>query len=94
MENDKNVKPAVQEETPMSIRDIWNLCINHWKWFVLSVVVCLAAASFYILRSVPVYSRSSSVLIKEDRRSGSVTRMSYVSSNGATLMRRTSGITS
>ncbi len=72
MENDKNVKPAVQEETPMSIRDIWNLCINHWKWFVLSVVVCLAAASFYILRSVPVYSRSSSVLIKEDRRSGSV----------------------
>ena len=72
MENDKNVKPAVQEENPMSIRDIWNLCINHWKWFVLSVVICLAAASFYILRSVPVYSRSSSVLIKEDRRSGSV----------------------
>ena len=72
MENDKNVQSAVQEETPMSIRDIWNLCINHWKWFVLSVIVCLAVASFYILRSVPVYSRSSSVLIKEDRRSGSV----------------------
>ena len=64
--------PKPQEENPMSIRDIWNLCISHWKWFVLSVAVCLAAACFYILRTVPVYSRSSSVLIKEDRRSGSV----------------------
>lgn len=72
METPKTVNNAPQEENPMSIRDIWNLCINNWKWFVLSVIVCLAAAAFYILRSVPVYNRSSSVLIKEDSRSGSV----------------------
>ena len=72
METQKPVNKSQQEENPMSIRDIWNLCINHWKWFVLSVAICLAAAAFYILRTVPVYSRSSSVLIKEDRRSGSV----------------------
>lgn len=72
MENETTTKPTVQDENPMSIRDIWNLCINHWKWFVLSVIICLAAACFYILKTVPVYSRSSSVLIKEDRRSGSV----------------------
>ena len=72
METPKTVNNAPQEENPMSIRDIWNLCISHWKWFVLSVAVCLAAAAFYILKTVPVYSRSSSVLIKEDRRSGSV----------------------
>ena len=72
METPKPVNNASQEENPMSIRDIWNLCVNNWKWFVISVAVCLAAAAFYILRSVPVYSRSSSVLIKEDRRSGSV----------------------
>ena len=72
METPNTVNNAPQEENPMSIRDIWNLCISHWKWFVLSVIVCLAAAAFYILKTVPVYSRSSSVLIKEDRRSGSV----------------------
>ncbi len=72
METPKPVNNAPQEENPMSIRDIWNLCVNNWKWFVLSVAVCLAAAAFYILRSVPVYNRSSSVLIKEDSRSGSV----------------------
>ena len=72
METPKTVNNAPQEENPMSIRDIWTLCISHWKWFVLSVIICLAAAAFYILKTVPVYSRSSSVLIKEDRRSGSV----------------------
>ena len=72
METPKPVNNAPQEENPMSIRDIWNLCISNWKWFVLSVAICLAVAAFYILKSVPVYSRSSSVLIKEDRRSGSV----------------------
>ena len=72
METQKTVNNTPQEENPMSIRDIWNLCVNNWKWFVISVAICLAAAAFYILRSVPVYSRSSSVLIKEDRRSGSV----------------------
>ena len=72
METPNTINNAPQEENPMSIRDIWNLCISHWKWFVLSVIVCLAAAAFYILKTVPVYSRSSSVLIKEDRRSGSV----------------------
>ena len=63
---------ARQADNAMTIRDIWNLCFSHWKWFVLSVLVCLAAASLYILRTVPVYTRSSSVLIKEDRNSGSV----------------------
>lgn len=72
METPKTVNNAPHDENPMSLRDIWNLCISNWKWFVISVAICLSAAAFYILRSVPVYSRSSSVLIKEDRRSGSV----------------------
>ena len=72
METQKTVNNVPQEENPMSIRDIWNLCVSHINWFILSVLVCLAIAGFYILKTVPVYSRSSSVLIKEDRRSGSV----------------------
>ncbi|MBR1490511.1 MAG: polysaccharide biosynthesis tyrosine autokinase [Bacteroidales bacterium] len=74
MENVKTTPNTAvrQDDSVMSIRDIWNLCISHWKWFVLSVLVCLTVAGLYILRSVPVYTRSSSVLIKEDRNSGSV----------------------
>ena len=61
-----------QEDNNLSLKDIWALCVNHWKWFAISLAVCLLAATYYVLTTVPVYTRSASVLIKEDRRSGSV----------------------
>ena len=72
--NDKNYPqgPSRQEDNALSLKDIWALCINNWKWFVLSLAVCLLAATAYIIRTIPVYTRSASVLIKEDRKSGSV----------------------
>ena len=63
---------ASQEDKNLSIRDIWSLCVHNWKWFVISLALCLLAAAFYILKTTPVYSRTASVLIKEDRKSGSV----------------------
>ena len=60
------------EDNALTLKDIWALCINHWKWFVLSLAVCLGVAAFKIIKTVPVYTRSASVLIKEDRKSGTV----------------------
>ena len=61
-----------QEETTLTLKDIWAICIGHWKWFVLSLAAFLLIATAYIIKTVPVYTRSASVLIKEDRKSGSV----------------------
>ena len=63
---------APAKEEPLSIKDIWNLCISHWYWFAIAVAICLAVAAFYILRTTPVYTRSASVLIKEDSKGRSV----------------------
>ena len=60
------------DDNALTLKDIWALCISHWKWFALSLAVCLGVAAFKILTTVPVYTRNASVLIKEDRRSGSV----------------------
>ena len=60
------------EENTLTLKDIWALCIGHWKWFALSLAACLLIATFFIIKTVPVYTRSASVLIKEDRKSGSV----------------------
>jgi uncharacterized protein involved in exopolysaccharide biosynthesis len=60
-------QPQSQEDNSMSLKDIWALCLGHWKWFVLSVAVCLAAAAVYTFKTIPVYTRSASVLIKQDR---------------------------
>ncbi len=73
MENNNYNRPETQQEdNNLSLKDIWALCVNHWKWFAISLAVCLLAATYYVLTTVPVYTRSASVLIKEDRKSGSV----------------------
>nr|MCR5549254.1 chromosome partitioning protein ParA [Bacteroidales bacterium] len=76
MEYNSNIpsrEPMPQtDDNALTIKDIWALCISHWKWFALSLAVCLAGAAFYVFKSVPVYTRNASVLIKEDRKSGTV----------------------
>ena len=76
MEYNSNIpsrEPMPQtDDNTLTIKDIWALCISHWKWFALSLAVCLGIAAFKIITTVPVFTRNASVLIKEDRRSGSV----------------------
>ena len=59
-------------EEPLSIKDIWNMCLSHWYWFAIAVGICLFIAAFYILKTTPVYTRSASVLIKEDAKGRTV----------------------
>lgn len=54
------------ENNGLSLRDIMVIVLDHWKWFVLSSIVCLLAGILYVLHYTPVYSRSASILIKED----------------------------
>ena len=42
------------------------------RWFVLSLVITLGAAAVYLLRTPSVYTRSASILIKEDSKGQSV----------------------
>ena len=42
------------------------MCLAKWHWFVLSLAVCLGVAIAYLLRTPPVYTRSASILIKDD----------------------------
>lgn len=44
----------------------------RWPWIVASVVVCLALAAVYLHFATPVYNISATVLIKDDKKGGSV----------------------
>ncbi len=56
----------------MSIQDLFYLCLAKWKWFVLSLFITLSVAIIYILCTPPVYTRSASILIKEDTKGSSM----------------------
>ena len=53
-------------EDMLGIKDIWMLCLGRWQWFVYSLILCLGLAVAYLLRTPPTYTRSASLLIKED----------------------------
>lgn len=50
----------------ISIQDLFYLCLNKWHWFVISLVLCLGTATFYLLKTPSVYVRTASILIKDD----------------------------
>lgn len=48
------------------IQDLWGLFIPKWYWFVLSVAIAVSVAVLYLLSTPPVYTRTASILIKDD----------------------------
>ena len=69
--NQKKTKPG-QTDDFLRIQDLLYLCLAEWKWFVLSLVVTCGVAVIYLLRTPPVYTRTASVLIKEDTKGNSI----------------------
>lgn len=45
--------------------------VSKWYWFLLCLALGLAASYFYLQATPPIYTRSASILIKNDLQSGS-----------------------
>ena len=50
----------------LQIKELLLGCLAKWYWFLLSVILCVGIAVFYILRTPPVYERSTEVQIKSE----------------------------
>lgn len=65
---EKNSQDLSMDETTglnFTWRDMVTMLKLNWKWFVLSVVLCLIIAFVYIKKTPPVYSTYIKVLIKD-----------------------------
>ncbi|MBO6170455.1 MAG: polysaccharide biosynthesis tyrosine autokinase [Bacteroidales bacterium] len=63
-DNTSNINQNAQQET-FNIRDFIGKCLGKWYWFLISIALCMAIAAFYLVKTPKVYTRSSTVLIKE-----------------------------
>lgn len=63
--NNGNVMPQADY---LRLKDLFALCLNEWKWFLLSLAVFIGLAIAYILVTPPVYKRSTSLLIKDENK--------------------------
>ncbi len=71
IQNNIASKPK-QADDFIRIQDLFYLCVNKWYWFVISLAVTIGMAVFYLLTTPPVYTRSASLLIKEDSKGNSL----------------------
>lgn len=62
----QNKSNLQQAQDFMTIQDLFYLCMNKWHWFVLSLLLSLGVAAYYLLTTPPVYLRTTSILIKDD----------------------------
>lgn len=66
----QNKESQSVEEQEINLSDLINLLWLNWKWFVLSIVVCVGIAVFYLQSTSKEYSRSATVLIKDNSKGG------------------------
>ena len=55
------------EKKPIDIKAIFYLCLSHWYWFLISVVLALGLATYYLHKTVPVYTRTAKLLVKSNK---------------------------
>lgn len=71
-ETQQHTRPAAKADDFIRIQDLYYLCLAKWRWFVLSLVICLGIAFIYLLKTPPVYTRTASLLIKEESKGQSL----------------------
>ena len=67
-----NISRPKQTDEFIRIQDLFYLCVNKWYWFAISLAVTIGIAIIYLLTTPPVYTRSASLLIKEDSKGNSL----------------------
>ena len=70
-ENSYNNNMSDLDEEKVNYQEILFKYIIHWPWFVASVLACLVGAWMYLHFQTPVYQVSASIMIKDDKKSGS-----------------------
>ena len=72
MENNQinNTQQQQDEENVLNLWDLYLVLKANWKWFALSIVACLGLACLYLLWAPKVYTRTASILIKDEQKGG------------------------
>ena len=70
MEETKNLElgsgQEQEEKSAIDFQLIYSTLILNWKWFVLSLIVCLGMGYLYLRYAKPQYQATAKLLIKDD----------------------------
>ncbi len=70
MAEEKNTIPSSQwnqeEENQLKLADIWAMFWNNRIWYIISVVLCVLVAVFYIYHTPKTFSRTAKVIVDDN----------------------------
>ena len=73
MEENKNLElenvQNQEEKSAIDFQLIYTTLILNWKWFILSIILCLGLGYLYLQHAKPVFQTTTKVLIKDDDQS-------------------------
>lgn len=73
LKNNQKVQDVAEEQSSFNFQTIYKAFILNWKWFILSILICVGLGLLYLRYTTPVYNTVAKLLIKDDdnsRRSG------------------------
>lgn len=73
----------------LSLTEIWAMIWNNRWWYVLSLVVCIFMAGFFIYRTAPKYNRTAKVIVDDSNENSAMKELASFTS--AMSLRRNSG---
>ena len=69
------------EEKEINLQQLFEQYTYYWKWFVLSIVLCLTASFVYLRYAEKIYAVSSKILLQDDKQaSGELAGLTELSS--------------
>lgn len=61
------IQPQEQLEESLNLRDELHKFMMHWKWFVLSIFLCVGLSFVYLRYATPQFEVRSSLLLKQEQ---------------------------
>ena len=77
MENNKRGENTKDQGKEISFQWFIVSFLIHWKWFVLSIILFLLGGYIYLRYATPVYNISTNIVLKDSRRGGLNSELSY-----------------
>lgn len=53
-------------DSTITITDLLNLCMARWRWFIVSVVLCIVMAVYYLKTTPYLYTRYATIMVLEE----------------------------
>ena len=98
MVENKNLQTSpVQAEQPeksaFDFQTIYTMLVLNWKWFVLSVILCLGCGAIYLRYKTPTFQAQAKMLIKDDESNNRATgKSTLLTASNLGFMTNSAGI--